>query len=205
MQGDREQCLAAGMDDYLSKPFNLDGLSTVLKRWLPLKSMTDLSITRRYWGGTCPKDPEKRDSVCAFPSRQRTLGGPDASEGGFLDRLFLLESIDRQAWESLRSLKRDGQPSLLQKTIRRYLENTPDLMKTLCHAITSGDASSMKAAAHSLLSANGFLGAKRLIELCKEFQHLAETGAVEEAVPLLPVLEAEYEKVREAFFEELNG
>jgi CheY-like chemotaxis protein len=37
MQGDREQCLATGMDDYLSKPFNMDGLLTVLKRWLPSK------------------------------------------------------------------------------------------------------------------------------------------------------------------------
>jgi signal transduction histidine kinase/DNA-binding response OmpR family regulator len=35
MQGDREQCLAAGMDDYLSKPFNREQLSAVLKRWLP--------------------------------------------------------------------------------------------------------------------------------------------------------------------------
>ena len=34
MQGDRERCLAAGMDDYLSKPFSLDGLLTVMKRWL---------------------------------------------------------------------------------------------------------------------------------------------------------------------------
>ncbi|MDH4304801.1 MAG: response regulator [Nitrospira sp.] len=32
MQGDREQCLAAGMDDYLSKPISLEALATVLER-----------------------------------------------------------------------------------------------------------------------------------------------------------------------------
>ena len=35
MEGDRELCLQAGMDDYLSKPFNTDGLLVMLKRWLP--------------------------------------------------------------------------------------------------------------------------------------------------------------------------
>lgn len=34
MQGHRETCLAAGMDDYLSKPFNQQQLSDVLQRWL---------------------------------------------------------------------------------------------------------------------------------------------------------------------------
>jgi PAS domain S-box-containing protein len=35
MQGDRELCLAAGMDDYLAKPINLQQLQTILQRWLP--------------------------------------------------------------------------------------------------------------------------------------------------------------------------
>ncbi|MGE3537608.1 MAG: ATP-binding protein [Candidatus Tectimicrobiota bacterium] len=34
MQGDRERCLDAGMDDYISKPITLATLSAVLNRWL---------------------------------------------------------------------------------------------------------------------------------------------------------------------------
>jgi two-component system sensor histidine kinase/response regulator len=35
MQGDRERCLAAGMDDYLPKPITSAALEAVLERWLP--------------------------------------------------------------------------------------------------------------------------------------------------------------------------
>jgi CheY-like chemotaxis protein len=38
MKGDRERCLAAGMDDYVSKPFKQDDLRVVIERWMPISA-----------------------------------------------------------------------------------------------------------------------------------------------------------------------
>ncbi|HEX9028393.1 MAG TPA: response regulator, partial [Anaerolineales bacterium] len=34
MKGDRERCLAAGMDDYITKPLNPDELLRTIDRWI---------------------------------------------------------------------------------------------------------------------------------------------------------------------------
>ena len=34
IEGDRDKCLAAGMDDYLSKPFSIQQLEQALRRWV---------------------------------------------------------------------------------------------------------------------------------------------------------------------------
>lgn len=34
MDGDKDRCLAAGMDDYISKPYNLQQLKDTLTRWI---------------------------------------------------------------------------------------------------------------------------------------------------------------------------
>ena len=44
LPGDKESCLAAGMDDYLSKPLGLDQLRAMLKRWIVGESVPETEI-----------------------------------------------------------------------------------------------------------------------------------------------------------------
>jgi HPt (histidine-containing phosphotransfer) domain-containing protein len=46
VEGDREKCLAVGMDDYVTKPFSLDQLERVLRRWLPAGRKAENSAPR---------------------------------------------------------------------------------------------------------------------------------------------------------------
>ncbi|HEY9871493.1 MAG TPA: response regulator [Candidatus Obscuribacterales bacterium] len=69
MLGDREKCLDAGMDDYLSKPFTARQIHQLLNRWVAAGAHHPLNATRHSSrqagandcvGPTAPLDPASR-------------------------------------------------------------------------------------------------------------------------------------------------
>lgn len=48
MEGDKEKCLQAGMDDYISKPIKLEKLSSLLSYWVPSKHLADKANLEKH-------------------------------------------------------------------------------------------------------------------------------------------------------------
>jgi CheY-like chemotaxis protein/HPt (histidine-containing phosphotransfer) domain-containing protein len=88
LAGDRDACLAAGMDDYLSKPASLTDISQVLTRWLPssLASAAPLDVKRlteifgsgskeisEFLAGALPSIRERCERLVATADRAKML------------------------------------------------------------------------------------------------------------------------------------
>ena len=62
MQGDREKCLQAGMDDYLSKPIRPEELSNILAKWLPKSEAPSSPVMETIEASISPPTPESSSS-----------------------------------------------------------------------------------------------------------------------------------------------
>ena len=104
MTGDAEKCLAAGMDDYLSKPIRTDALARVLKQWL--QQADNLSDAHPAEAGMASEQQADDE----FEQVRRMLG----KKHGKLVELYLEESAPRldelyaafaaQDWEQTRQI-----------------------------------------------------------------------------------------------------
>ena len=199
MQGDREVCLAAGMDDYLGKPFNRDQLCEVLKRWLPPGIQTLSRPNTQPKTGAAPVQTTRAPSG-GFTSVEGTSGESPMGDGEFSD-----EVLDRKILDTLKIPARNGKRSLLERVIDKYMESSAKLMESLRQAISRGELSEMQKAAHSLKSSSGNLGATKLATLCTELESMGREGTREGSHSLLPVLEVEYKRVCEALAKEMRA
>ncbi len=150
MEANRERCLAAGMDDFLSKPFSQMQLSAVLGRWAP-----------------------------AAQALQHDRAGPAAAETAQTTNTVVVAAthiavIDT---EVLRNIAALGRPALLGSLIDLYLEHSPPLLATIESAIQGREPTGLAEALHTLKSSSANLGGARLTELLRECEALAHRGA----------------------------
>ncbi len=170
MQGDRDLCIAAGMDDYLTKPFKKADLLSIIGRWVQKGEVRRCDVLPSSARATGISSPVKEPA----PS-------PTIIDNGVLDEITA-------------SMKSGG-TALLGKVITLYMNNTIKYMGALRNAVAGGDAGGIKFQAHTMKSSSAAVGAKSLASLLQELENIGRNNELDRAGELFQKVEAESEAV----------
>jgi two-component system sensor histidine kinase/response regulator len=152
MEGDRQRCLEAGMNDYIAKPIERARLIEVISRWLP-----------------------------ATPAQARTGGErEDGTEDGPADRAAGVQGdvLDRAVLEQLAA---DLDPEVLPELVAAFTREAEARIRAIEDAAERNELALLERQAHTLKSSAGTFGAAQLANLMAELEMACHTGRTEEA------------------------
>jgi CheY-like chemotaxis protein/HPt (histidine-containing phosphotransfer) domain-containing protein len=176
LQGDREMCLEAGMDDYVSKPVYLDELRAAVER--------------------AGQNRKAEDGRWRMGNRQ---GKAETTQSSILHAKRPSSVLDPAVLEKL--LKRPTGRELISS----YLTEAAEMLDALRQAMVRQDAMAVAQAAHSLRGSSSYVGAQAVVTLSGELEQVGRWGVVnDEAAEILARLEEALQQTRHALTPVIN-
>ncbi len=172
-KGIQEQCHNAGMDDYLSKPFNKIQLTNVLEHWLP---------------GSVNQHLETPDALSSDSLEHRNNEKNTASENSptaIKEQSDAIEVIDLSVLEQLCYLSNETGRDILTRSIESFIHQASENMAQMHQALDSGDTEKLRLIAHTMKSASTNLGARLLSPYYAELESVARNNQLSAAQNLL--------------------
>lgn len=143
IQGIREKALASGMNDYVTKPIELNSLFTALKKWLPYRSaqiQTDASHTNAHRATEPAHTPKELPNMPNMPN----LPGVEVDEA--LARLA-------------------GNEGLYLKLLKQFSETLPETLHTIETALKQARWKKVEHELHTLKGTAANLGLSLIQEI----------------------------------------
>lgn len=168
-QRDRELCLQAGMDDYITKPLRLQVLAAALH------APTALPIT-----------VPRRSNLSSYPSLSEHSSLPERSNG-------TQASLNLQVLAGLRQIAADDFPTLVREVADSALDEVPHRLQAIRQAASSNQSYDLFRAAHSLRSLSASIGAVGLAQACAALERPSQSSDRDQ---LIAAIEGEWECVR---------
>ena len=159
MAGDREQCIASGMDDYLSKPVTIDQLEIMLEKWLsdvftPLPHVAHTGSAAPESGGAKPFIKSDESSVATLVDDQQASQISD-SNTPLLDIEMVIEHYGKNS---------------LREILTSFIDELEELVPAIVLEVKNGDVEMVGRLAHQLKGLVSVLSATQMNEIALKLE-----------------------------------